>query len=700
MTTQSISTDQVKQAVATKLASGEINRDQAKQILQSWTDKNAQPAQPLSLIEGTKKSVIEGVKDLPETALGIAETGATVATSAIAEPVAGFAGLGMAGLAKAVGADDPVGLAAKAVDATRDFLTYKPKSGYGQEGLEVLGKALTPLGKVIQKASEASGEVGYKAGPLAGAVAYAVPEALLEIFSVGASKASKVRKIKQQVQAGNVDAIMTPEVLALMENSGFSPAEIARIVEVDQAQIERLKRFNELDIQTTRGDITQKTADRKAEQQLAETAEGEVPNEMRQLRVQQSLQIENNLNRLIDRAVDDQVVGASIKDALLDRKKITESKYKQAYDALGEAQKGVDVPLLIDDYRTIPDLPDAGDIRDIKINKPSLYRTLEGALAEFGMNPDANIIEALATEGVSPQHVNLTNFERLRKRLGNIENMDDTGAMSRVIGPIRKEIDKQVEIATKTLENSSDIGIATLAKEARQNYRASKLEFDGKTLANDLTKKAPRSNQPSVHASEVYQKVVAGSTAIEKVDDLMQSLKAQGGKGKVAIGQLQSNIIMDILDSSLQGTSGKIDGTKVFSPSAFKNRLDKLNNNGKLKLIFQDNPRGYKSLMDNAEAMQDLAPGKLEIIKGSSSTMLDIVNSLGLAKVVTTIPFGSAAMEGLQGLSARSKNRKVFNRALESKPDVKEVVGILTTDYPSLAAALGVGYIATQTGEE
>ena len=704
MTTQSTSIDQIKQAVASKLASGDIDRDQAKQILQAWAQKNnMQPAEPMGLVEGTVKSVTEGVKGIPSALVGAGETAASIASGAIAEPLAGLGGLAATGIGKVFGADDPTEMGVRTVEGIREGMTYQPKGEAGQELMGIVGKALTPLGNALQKASEVTGEVGYSspvAPELAGAVAYAVPEAVLEVIGFKGTKAAKTKAIKQQVDIGGADQFMTPEVQALLERQGFSAEEIARIVDVDPAQLERIKRFDELGIQSTRGDVTQTTADRKAEQQLMETAEGEASNEMRQLKVQQSMQIESNLNNLIENTIDDKVLGASIQDALLNRKQMTEASYKKAYDALAEAQQGVDVPILIDDYRNIEGLPDSGDLRDVKANKPALFKTLEGALAEFGMNPDAAMIESLVSEGVTPQHINLTNFERLRKRLGNIENMDETGTMGRVIGPIRKEIDNQVEIATKTLENSADSNIAALAKEARQNYRASRLEFDGKTLANDMTRKAPKSNQPAVYASEVYGKIIAPNTPIEKVDDLMQSLKAEGQKGKVAVGQLQSNIIMDLLDSSLQGTSSKVDGTKVFSPAAFQRKLDKLDKNGKLKLIFQDNPRAYKSLMDNAAAMQDLAPGKLEIVKGSSSTMLDIVNTLGLAKVMSLVPFGGAAMEGLQGLSARSKNRKVFDRALESKPELKEVTGILTTNYPSLAAALGIGYVAQQAEEE
>ena len=705
MTTQSISSDQIKEAVAAKLAAGDIDRDQAKQILQKWGEKNnlIQPAKPMSLVEGTVKSVTEGIKDLPETVAGLGETGLSIGTSMIAEPVAGLAGIGMTGIGAAFGADEPAALGAKAIGKTREAMTYQPKTAYGGDYQNIVAKALTPLGKALQKTSEFTGEIGYKspvAPELVGAAMYAVPEGILEIVGVKGTKSAKAKAIRAQVDAGNASDIMTPQVQALLEKQGFSTDEIARIVEVDPAQLERIKRFDELGIQTTRGDITQKTADRKAEQQLMETAEGETANQMRQLRVQQSTQIESNLNALIDRSIDNEVLGASIKDALADRKAMTEAAYKNAYDALGEAQNGVDVPVLVDDYRSINGLPDAGELRDIQANKPSLYGTLESALAEFGMNPDATIINSLVEKGINPQHVNLSNFDRLRKRLGNIERMDDTGMMGRVVGPIRKELDRQVELATKTLENSPNANIANLAKEARLNYRASKLEFDGKTLANDMTKKAPKSEQPAIYASEVYNKVVAPSVAIEKVDDLLQSLKAQGRKGDVSIAQLQSNVIMDILDSSLKGSSSTIDGTRVFSPAAFKNRLDLLNKNGKLKLIFQDNPRAYKALMDNAQAMQDLTPGKLEIIKGSSSTMLDIVNTLGLAKVMSAIPFGGAAMEGINGLSARAKNRKVFDKALERRPDVKEAVGIMTTNYPSLSAALGIGYVAQQNEDE
>jgi hypothetical protein len=707
MTEQAATLEQVKQVVISKLAAGEIDEAKARAILTAYKAKQT-PAEPMGLVEGTVKSVTGALKEIPSTLLGVGETVAQLGTGAAAVPISGLAGVA----ALPFGSET----SAKVVEGVQESMTYQPRTESGQQVTTAVGKALTPLGKILTKASEISGEGGYRGAEavtslipgdsmqpeaIAGAIGYAIPELILEILGLKGTKAAKGTALKKHVESRGPDDILTPEVTAALQDQGFSLDEIAGIAQADPTMVERLQRFHELEIQPTLGDITQKTEQRKAEQQLMETGQGESAEQMRSLKRQQDAQIETNLNALIDQSVDNVATGAAIKDALTNRKTMTEDAYRDAYKALAEAQKGVDgVPVLIDDFKAIDGIPDAGELREIQTLLPNQYNALMDTLAEFGINQDPKTIEKLLAAELDIQHLSLSNFERLRKRLGNLESADDTGNLGRIIGPVRRELDDQIDLATKTLENSPDANIANLAKEARRNYQNSRIEFDPKGLADELTRNAPRSVNPAVYASQTLDKVLGTNVPIEKVDDLIQSLKAQGKLGEAAISNMQSSVIMDLLDSAFKGTTNKIGDQRMFSPAAFERRLNQLDKNGKLKLIFQDNPRGYRALMQNAKAMQDLTPGKLEMVKGSGGTILDIANTLGLAKVMTAIPGGPALLEQMRDLNARSKNRKTFNAALNIKPAFKQTTDILTTGYPSLAAVLGIGYLSGLEGEE
>ena len=60
------------------------------------------------------------------------------------------------------------------------------------------------------------------------------------------------------------------------------------------------------------------------------------------------------------------------------------------------------------------------------------------------------------------------------------------------------------------------------------------------------------------------------------------------------------------------------------------------------------------------------------------------------------VPGGGVLIEGLSSLGEKAKNRKVLDKALNSKPEMKAAATVLATDYPGLAAALGIGYLSQE----
>ena len=669
------------------------------------------PVEDKNMLENTFDSVFGAVKQMPKSALGLVEGALSVGTGMVAEPVSGL--LGLAAL--------PFGgeASAKVVKGVQEGMTYVPRTKEGRQVLEGVGKVLTPVAKAQEAVetglSDVAGTAAEKLGAsdegisTASTIAHTLPTAIMEIAGLGIGRRAKKAAIAAEIKALNEGTdgkpkIITidPETEELLKRQGFTDEELSTMVELDQDQLARLKRFDELGIQPTRGDVTMSTAERKAEQQLLETAEGTASNEMRALRAGQSQDVRSALEKTVSKiSLDNEVVGAHIKDALASRKKIVKADAKAAYDALAKTQESLDgIPLIVsDDFRSIPNVPEGGDLRTIKAVNKGNFTALEDLMTEFGLNANEKVLARLAEEGVHPEKVNITNFERLRQRLGIIENSDETGQISRVIGPIRNELDRQVDLATATLIKNDNPNIAFLAKEARRNWTAYKTEFDPKGLAEMLTKNKPKSTIPAIEASRAYKEIAANKTPIEQVDRLMVTLKESGPKGKRAIADIQSNMGTDLLDSMFTGASNKIDGTPVFSGAAFTKKFNDPEFSKKMKLVFENNPRAYKQLVKISKSIEDLTPGKLEIVKGSGSTILDIANTVGIAKVMTAIPFGSSLMQGLGELGARSKNKKAMTRALEARPDFKRSANIIASDYPMLAAVLGIGYLSGQEEE-
>lgn len=139
-----------------------------------------------------------------EQALGALEVGGTLISGALAEPVAGLTGIA-AGL---TGKDEEQ--AAAQVQATQEAFTFDPKTPEGRSQLQATAKALQPVAEILQKAEQASGDLGFDiAGPIGGALASTLPTLALELTGLaGVRQAKRVAKstvdpeLKKVITAG------------------------------------------------------------------------------------------------------------------------------------------------------------------------------------------------------------------------------------------------------------------------------------------------------------------------------------------------------------------------------------------------------------------------------------------------------------------------------------------------------------------
>ena len=142
---------------------------------------------------------------LLDKGLAIAEPALTVASSAIAEPVAG-----MAGIAQGINPFADEGASAEAVEGTREFLTYDPKTGAGQAGLETFGEVMEPVGEAISSTEQYFGDTAFDltGSPEVAALAKSIPTAAMEFIglkgggAIGKSSkkvAPSTREIKRAV---------------------------------------------------------------------------------------------------------------------------------------------------------------------------------------------------------------------------------------------------------------------------------------------------------------------------------------------------------------------------------------------------------------------------------------------------------------------------------------------------------------------
>jgi hypothetical protein len=164
---------------------------------------------------------------------GAAEVAATVASSAVSEPLAGLKGIGAA---MVEGGET----GAEAVESGRVDMTYQPRGEVGQEMLQGFGTFLAPVGEALSWLEEGIGEtvLDVTGSPVAAAAAHTVPTALMEVLGLGLLKKpsqAAIRAAKAQERVA-LNKNMTPEqrANAVMEAEMRSHEQIATDLRTDQ----------------------------------------------------------------------------------------------------------------------------------------------------------------------------------------------------------------------------------------------------------------------------------------------------------------------------------------------------------------------------------------------------------------------------------------------------------------------------------
>jgi len=128
---------------------------------------------------------------LGEQVLGGLENVGALASSIVAEPVAG-----LAGIAQSLNPFADEGAGARAVEATREALTFTPQTETGQAQQQAIGETLAPVGEALSGAERFLGDETLKltGSPALASMAHTLPSAALEILGVkGARRATAIK---------------------------------------------------------------------------------------------------------------------------------------------------------------------------------------------------------------------------------------------------------------------------------------------------------------------------------------------------------------------------------------------------------------------------------------------------------------------------------------------------------------------------
>ncbi len=129
---------------------------------------------------------------------GIIEPVATLISGAIAEPIAGIAGL-----AKTITSGPEAG--AETIEAVRKGLTFQPRTEAGQQALKTVGDVLAPVGEALQGVETFLGDETFEAtgSPALAALAATLPTAVIEAVGFASTKGVIKGAAKTKVLAKN-----------------------------------------------------------------------------------------------------------------------------------------------------------------------------------------------------------------------------------------------------------------------------------------------------------------------------------------------------------------------------------------------------------------------------------------------------------------------------------------------------------------
>jgi hypothetical protein len=148
-----------------------ISDDQAEILTELSRRKN------FGMVQRILNKLLTSGEDTDLMRLGTAgrEVLGTIATGAIAEPIAGIGGL-----AKTITSGAEEGT--KTIEQIRDYITYKPQTEEGMELLRSIGNVLEPVTKTIEKAESGLGDYVYEktGSPTLAAAATTIPTAISE----------------------------------------------------------------------------------------------------------------------------------------------------------------------------------------------------------------------------------------------------------------------------------------------------------------------------------------------------------------------------------------------------------------------------------------------------------------------------------------------------------------------------------------
>jgi hypothetical protein len=631
----------------------------------------------------------------------------------MAEPVAGLAGIAGTML------PGEQGQGADWVQGTREALTYQPRTEAGQGAMRGAQQVVQPLAEGIQASERFLGDTAMDltGSPAVAAAATTIPTAALERLGfsgarrVGAGSARRGQEqIAQRQQLASDPSQQIPQ--------GFDAADVE--------QLRRQALFEELNIPTVESRITQQPIDFLSERRLNRDAESDIASKLRERLSDESASFREATQKLADDLGIPEESGALIKDALESRYKQTKRSVGDAYKELAQLSEGEGIPLsgqnLIDTVNNDKTFADM-----MKQITPAEKTQLNDLMTEYGVNqaPAARAAwmdkAAKTAEGsflpvkseITP--LNILNHSNLTKDLNAMLSFDSPPGIRAVVGKLKDGVKKEVEFVKETLESMGEaergalgnksLDSANAAIRAINEFKDFKGEFSAGDLVQKLTsKKKGTFDRDLILDEHVISTLLSSSKAgaVSDVNKVVDSLMKSGDAGKKALGSLQSSVVMDLMNSALKRTSGKLEGgVRDWSGTNFINRLNQIGPE-KMESVFKNNPKALKTINKIRDAGELKIP--FEQIAQASGTADDMLNALkgnpDMNRLFTAMGgvqgwMAAQALDSAAGQMKKRAQQRRLKKALKASPVLKQNFQQFKNQYPELATALFLGSVST-----
>ncbi len=641
-----------------------------------------------------------------DAAARIAEPAMTFASSMIAEPVAGIAGLARGAtnlFTEAMGGKAPTS-AAQTVGGIQDAMTYQPRTEAGRESLQGIAELVSPVTELQQKIEQGAGDIAYEAtdSPLAGAAGVTAPTALAELATLGAGRVLRRARNLEEKPLITPEGQPTPELSIVLQRAGLNfdelpPGAVNALRTFTTARrpedVLRAAQFEEAGVTPLRSNVTQNFPESAQEQRLA-TLTDKRGDAMRRRMLEQSQEFKASAEGQAELAGDAAEAGESVKTVLNNRQKSLNKQKRKLYQEYAETNEGVaSMPVDAKPLREAQ-LSDA-ELDDLATTAgEGVIERLDNLLIKYGINSGADDVARYmkgTTRGRPNALTPLTigNFESFRKSINALNRSDTTGALKVATAPIVRALDGELDLIQEALTTGGvNTQVIDALRKARGLHAQVKAEFNPKALTGRLVEFKKNSNIPTIENSQAAKKTLTATP--EDLDRVVSSLLRSGDAGTKAVGNLQARVVLDALEHATKAGSRKIDGEKVAEGQMFDDYLSKKVGEDKLDILFANNPDGRKALNNLREVAKNMSAAADAKPKGSAPVILDILRLVGRAPIVGH-GFDLLQIPATAAGNAMMDSRRVTKAIEGNAPRKQSAASDFKANWPTLAGVLAIG---------